>query len=102
MEGELLERSPESADFHECTVLGLWWVVVPSAYGPMLRLARGTELLPTPTEERTRLVQALAEERRARADAEHQKMLAQQELREAQAEVERLRADLARARGETG
>lgn len=105
VEGELLERSPESADFHECAALGLWWVVAPSEYGPMLRLARdarGAELLPTPSEERARLLRDLAEERKARADAEHQRLLAEQKLRDTLAEMERLRADLARERGERG
>jgi hypothetical protein len=72
IEGELLERSPSSPELRECTALGLWWVVLPSAYGPMLRLARdreGKDLLPTPSEDRRRLAEELAEERQARTNA---------------------------------
>ncbi len=97
VEGELLERSPESLDLRACITLGLWWAVVPSAYGPQLRLARdrdGRELLPTPSEDRARLdeeraalEQKLAEERKARSVAEHERLLA---------EHERLLADQAR------
>ena len=82
VDGELLERAPESTHLRECVVLGLWWVVAPSAYGPMLRLARdrnGEQLLPTPSEERMRLAEELAEERKARTVAEHERMLARHE-----------------------
>ena len=133
----LLERSPEGKDLRECVSLGLWWVVLPSEYGPMLRLARdrdGVDVLPTPSEGYRRRTEELAEERKARTIAEHERMLeqharvlAEQErareqqartlaeekqalaeekrvlaedaLGEARAEIERLRADLARARG---
>jgi Uma2 family endonuclease len=108
IEGELVERSATSPILRECQALCLWWVVVPSTYGPMLRLSRepdGTGLLPTPNEERTRLGEALAEERKARALAEHEKMLAEQKARDeaqtraaAEAENERLRAELERLR----
>jgi Uma2 family endonuclease len=57
VDGELLERSPESTELRECHALGLFWVVVPSAFGPLLRLARdreGLELWPTASEERVR------------------------------------------------
>lgn len=135
VDGELLERAPESNHLRECVGLGLWWAVAPSPYGPMLRLARdrnGEQLLPTPSEERMRLAEELAEERKARSVAEHERMLAEQKLRDerdarerertlaeqqralaeqklrderdareaAQAEIERLRAELAKARGE--
>ena len=119
----MLEREPESTMLRECAALGLWWVVVPSEFGPMLRLARdreGTDLLPTPSEDNRRLTEALGEERKARTLAEHERMLeqharelaekqramaeqkqalAEDELRELRAENERLRADLARAQG---
>ncbi len=116
VDGDLIERSPESSTLRECAALGLWWVVVPSALGALLRLARdpdGQELLATPSEERFRLAEELREERRARALAEHARALAEQELfaeqktREvaeqerdaATAEVDKLRAELDRLRG---
>ncbi len=96
--------------------LHLWWTVVDSAHGPTLRLAHdrlGTRLLPTPDEDRLRLAAELAEERKARTLAEHERMLAEQALREqsearerervaATAEIERLKEELARARGQRG
>lgn len=123
VDGELVERAPASPALRECVTLKMWWTVVPSAHGPMLRLARDREgrvLLPTPDEERVRLAEELAEERKARTAAEHERMLAQHErmlaqraLREerearekeqeaAAAEIERLRAELARLRGTQG
>ncbi len=80
--GELIERSPESSTHRECGALGLWWVVAPSDLGPLLRLAHdreGERLLPTPTEERIRLAEELAAERKARAHAEHARMVAEHE-----------------------
>jgi hypothetical protein len=114
IEGDLTERDPASDHLRECVTLGLWWVVAPSEHGPLLRPARdreGTQLLSTPSEERVRLAAELAEERKARAAAEHDRLLAEQRLREerdaraqeqsaAAAEIERLKAELARARGE--
>ena len=63
VDGELIERAPSSTTAHECAALGLWWVVVPSDLGAVLRLARdreGEQLLPTPSEERLRLAEELA------------------------------------------
>jgi Uma2 family endonuclease len=110
IEGDLIERAPESQDRHECAALGLWWVIVPSQFGPMLRLAHdpsGSRLLPTPDEDRLRLAEALAEERKARTVAEHERLLeqharerAEDKLLEAEREIEQLRAELARARGQ--
>jgi Uma2 family endonuclease len=80
IEEDLVERAPESTHLRECKALGLWWVVTPSAFGPQLRLARdrhGKQLLPTPDEERLRLAEELAEERKARSLAEHARMLAE-------------------------
>lgn len=74
VEGDLVERAHQDPKLRECTALGLWWTMAPSAYGPLLRLARdqeGRQLLPTPDEERQRLAQELAEERTARSQAEH-------------------------------
>lgn len=79
IEGDLVERSPESSELRECATLGMWWVVARSPFGPQLRLARdreGKALLPTPDEERLRLAEELAEERKARAQAEHERLLA--------------------------
>lgn len=117
IDGELVERAATSPDLRASQSLGLWWVVTSSAYGPLLRLSRGrdgSDLLPTPNEERVRLEQELTEERKARSLAEHDKMLAEhaktlaeqaqrrveEKLVASEAEVERLRAELARLRGE--
>ncbi len=80
VEGELLERSPDSSDLCECATLGMWWVVAPSPFGPQLRLSRdreGKDLLPTADEQRLILAGQLAEERRARTLAEHERLLAE-------------------------
>lgn len=98
VEGDLVERSREDPKLHECAALALWWVIAPSAHGPMLRLARdreGRELLPTPEEVRLRLADELAEARRARSAAEHERMLAERERDAAMAELARLRAEVA-------
>lgn len=106
VEGELVERAPESATLRECGALGLWWVAVPSELGLMLRLARdreGRELLPTPSEERSKLREELAEERRARGVAEHERMVAERarsEADRAKSEAERARSEAERARSE--
>jgi len=89
IEGDLIERAAASPDLSECVALGLWWVVAPSDYGPLLRLARdreGRELLPTPDER-----QVLAEHAQEKAELERDAALA---------ELEQLRAELARARNE--
>lgn len=125
VDGELIERAPTSGTLHECAALGLWWVIVPSDLGALLRLARdrdGQQLLPTPTEERFQLAEELARERKARTIAEHERMLAEHARADAErdriaadearaaaerardaatAEVDRLRAELARLRGES-
>ena len=80
VDGELVERAANSPSFYECTALRLWWVTVPSEYGLMLRLANdraGKSLLLTPGEERLRLADELAAERRARSLAEHERTLAE-------------------------
>ncbi len=117
LDGELVERAPQSATLQECTALGLWWVIVASDLGPVLRLARdreGQDLLPTADEERLRLADELALERRARTVAEHERMVAEHERklvekellaeretrRLAEHEVDKLRAELARLRGQ--
>ena len=116
VDGDLIERAPESQDRYECEALRLWWTIVPSAYGPMLRLARdreGKDLLPTPSEDSLRLAEELTEERKARTVAEHERMLeqhareraederqrAEDKLLAAEREIVELRAELARARG---
>jgi len=85
-DGDLVERAADAPALRACVALDLWWVVVDhAAFGPMLRLARdreGRDLLPTPGEERLRLTEELAEERKARAIAEHERLLAQAQQRE--------------------
>jgi len=80
---KLIERSRNGLTSHECKTLGLYWTVETNpTYGPQLRLARDREckqLLPTPDEGELRMAQELANERRARALAEHEKMLAEQQ-----------------------
>jgi hypothetical protein len=88
--GKLVERPREGLTSHECKTLGLFWTVEQHrTYGPQLRLARdreGKRILATPDENELRLAQELAHERRDRAIAEHDKMLAQQlQQREADA-----------------
>lgn len=109
VDGELIERARRSRGLRECLALGLWWAVVPSQLGPLLRLARdreGRDLLPTPSEERLRLEEQLADERKARSVAEHERTLAdhartlvEQKLANADAEIARLRAEIERLRG---
>ncbi len=80
VESDLVERAPDSSELRECMTLGMWWVVAPSPFGPQLRLARdraGTDLLPTPDERSLSLEADLAEERKARALAEHARLLAE-------------------------
>lgn len=122
VEGDLVERSQKDPRLCECMALGLWWVVAPSEFGPMLRLARdreGRDLLPTQDEQRTRLAEELAKERKARSQAEHERMVAEHERAaadkeraadaearrqaererdEAMAELAKLRAEAERAR----
>jgi Uma2 family endonuclease len=122
IDGDFVERAAHDQDLRECATLGLWWTIVPTKLGPMLRLSRdraGADILLTPSEERTRLseerlrlseerlrlAEELAEERRARSQAEHERLLieherllAEQKLREeaqerARAEHERLLAE---------
>ncbi|WP_437807178.1 Uma2 family endonuclease [Sorangium sp. So ce1078] len=82
LDGDLVERSPDDPDLCACETLGLWWTVVEDpSVGPMLRLARdreGRELLPTPDE----------------AEAE-----AREANKKLQAELDALRAELAKATG---
>lgn len=111
VDGELVERAAVSTALFECVALHLWWVVLPSEYGPMLRLARNPEG-ESCWRPRTRIACALADEvagaRRARSLAEHERMLAQhaqavaeRARAEAEAENKHLRAELARLRGGT-
>lgn len=125
VEDRFVERK-RSGSLLQCKTLGLYWVVVPDeTYGPQLRLSRdrtGKHILPTPIENELRLEQELAEERRARAEAEHDKRLAEQKQHEESAarqhaeqrqheeaeararleeEVIRLRAELDRLSGQT-
>jgi Putative restriction endonuclease len=82
----LIERSPTSPNARKCKTLGLYWVVETHPdFGPQLRLARdfrGKDLLPTPTESMLRLARDLAAERTARAEAEHEKLVAEHQRRE--------------------
>jgi Uma2 family endonuclease len=99
---KLIERSRNGLTSHECKTLGFYWTVETNAtYGRQLRLARDREckqILPTPDEGELRLAHELADERRARALAEHGKMLAEQRHRDeaharARAEHEKLLAE---------
>jgi hypothetical protein len=79
IEGDLVERSRDGADLMECAALGLWWAVVPSDFGPQIRLARdreGNDLLLTPNEDLLRLRAELAKVRAARARMEEERLLA--------------------------
>lgn len=105
----LRKRTSKASNSYECKTLGLYWAIETSAeFGKLLRLARdraGKDLLTTPSEKALELAQQLADERHARADAEHAKMLAEQKQRDTEAahaaalgEIERLHALLAQAR----
>jgi hypothetical protein len=114
IEGDLVERAASDPQLRRCAALAHYWVIVPSAYGPQLRLARdpeGKQLLPTPAEDRVRLAAELAQERAARTQAEHARAVAEHERAQeraartqaeherddALAELARLRAELARS-----
>jgi hypothetical protein len=95
----MVERAGSDPRLRACSVLGMWWVVVPSPFGPQIRLARdqeGRALLPTPSEDRVRLAAELAEERRARVQAEHEREVERHERK--LAEEARAREAEARAR----
>jgi len=90
--GQLVERAPDSLDTYECKTLGLYWTVEMSdEYGEQLRLCRdreGKELLPTPSETLLLLEQKLAKMRRARVRERHKRLLAEQKHRdESQARI---------------
>jgi Uma2 family endonuclease len=104
-ENEFVERNSGQPERLQCKTLGLYWIAIPNdTYGKQLRLAKdaaGKEVLPTPIENELRLEQELAEERRARASAEHERLIAEQSKHEEaearkqlEAEVTRLRAEL--------
>lgn len=110
--GRLLERSQDDPNLRACSALGCFWVVAPSERGPELRPARdreGRDLFPTPNEERVRLESALANERRARGEAEHERALeraervrADEARKQAEHERDTALAELARLRAERG
>lgn len=83
---DFVERKRTGSMLLQCKTLGLFWIVVADeTYGPQLRLAKdrtGKHILPTPVENELRLEQELADERRARAQAEHDKRLAIQKQHE--------------------
>lgn len=81
VDGDLVERSQKSPALRECVALSLFWIVLPSAAGPMLRLARdpeGKSLLPTPAEDRLSWAEEAARLRRERTEAEHARLEAEQ------------------------
>jgi flagellar biosynthesis GTPase FlhF len=107
---KLIERSRNGLTSHECKTLGLYWTVgIDERLGPMLRFARDrecTQILPTPDEGELRLAHELADERRARALAEHEKMLAEQLQRDeaqarARAEHDKMLAEQLQRHAET-
>jgi Uma2 family endonuclease len=89
VDGDLVERAANDPDLRACEALDLWWTVVEHPLiGPMLRLARdreGLDLLPTPDE-----AEAKAREAEAQARQANERLLA---------EMEALRAELAKAKG---
>jgi Uma2 family endonuclease len=119
VEGDLVERASNDPDLRACEALGLWWTVVEHpALGPMLRLSRdrdGRHLLPTPEEAEVQAREAEVQAREAEAqarEAEVQAREAEAQAREAevranganvllQAEVDALRAELAKKRKKT-
>jgi len=88
VDGKLVERAPDSMDTFECRTLGLYWTIeMDRDYGYHLRLCRdraGKVLLPTPQETVLRLVEQLVEERTARSLAEHERLITEQKLRDAE------------------
>lgn len=105
----LVKRAVTALHASECRTLELYWTIELSAeFGKQLRLSRdraGKELLATPSEKALELAQQLADERHARADAEHARMLAEQKQREAEVayaaalrEIDRLRIMLKQQR----
>jgi hypothetical protein len=81
-----VERKRSDTVLLECKTLGLFWIAIrDDTYGPQLRLAKdrsGKQILPTPSESEVRLEQELADERRARAQAEHERLIAEQKQHE--------------------
>jgi hypothetical protein len=75
VDGQLIERTPDSMDTFECRTLGLYWTIeMDRDYGYQLRLCRdraGKDLLPTPQETVLHLREALIEERSARSRVDH-------------------------------
>jgi Uma2 family endonuclease len=93
VDGDLVERASNDPDLRACEALGLWWTVVEHpAIGPMLRLARdreGRDLLPTPDE-------AEAKAREGEVNAREGEARAHDANTRLQAEVDALRAELAK------
>ena len=95
-DGDLVERAASDPDLLACEALGLWWTVTEHPdIGPMLRLARdreGLDLLLTPDE-------AEAKARESEAQARESEAQALQANGRLLAEMEALRAELAKAKG---
>src|SRR6186713_2542051 len=100
VDGDLCERRLLPNTAVPCTVLGLWWVVVPhEEWGSSLRLAHdaeGRELVKSELEAEIEGRQREAEARRQEAEARH---LAEGLQEQAAARVRELEAELLRLRG---
>ena len=90
IDGDLVQRQLDEPDRAECTVLGLWWVVVPHPiHGRTLRLAHdheGKRVLPTPEEREAEMRRVAERERDQEAQAR----------RAAEARIAELEAELVR------
>lgn len=101
VDGDLVERASKDPELRACEALGLWWTVVEHpAIGPMLRLARdreGRDLLPTPDEAEVEAREAAVKAHEAEVEAREGEARAHEANTRLQAEVDALRAELARA-----
>lgn len=106
VDGDLAERKIEPGAAAPCSVLNLWWVVVPhEQWGSLLRLshdAAGQHLVKSELETEAAARQREAEARQQEAEARRQeaeaRRAAEADKREAEARVRELEAELQRLR----